>query len=709
MAETAAALAPVKTTEAVAAAGPIKMSAIAGALCIGAASLLSLGILPILLGGLVQAGRLTQVGVGQAAMLETFLLACGAAFGAFWMGQGAIRMKVRVAALALAAINVATAHATSTELVLVDRTVAGLFAGLLLGAANAIIVRGKNPGRLAGILLGLGMLPQVAAGYLMPVYLIPAFGPAGGFYALAAGVLVAAIGIAGLPAAVQPLTEQASASEPAGQPVILLFAAVVLQSCGLGAAWTYLELLSHQQGFAASVIGIAIAGSIAFQVAAAWLAAWLSPRFAKWPALLTLIAVQTITTALAIVTGSPPLFIAAVCIFGAMPPAMQPFQIGEMIALDKTRQAALLVGPMILFGNGLGPLIASGFATETDVRIAFWSGVAMTAVSALLYVFAAYRAAHPVPRKTPMRIDRAALMVPPPMSPAEERGLAKELSPKIAWPTFALAIVLPLAMAVLMWLGWTRLVPLWTCAIVLSFLSYACYTLVHEATHDNLVPGNAKLRWLNAVVGWIGALGEGFNWPLLMRTHMLHHSHTNGEDDPDIWVKGGFAELIMKALYQAVFVQTVPLFALRTLAPADYRTATRGLRGSEELQADIVPVAVFILLVASIATGHFQDWLFLLFIPTRIGGILLAIYFQWLPHHPFDSKARYTNTRIGLWPAAGALTLGQSYHLMHHLWPGVPFYNYGRFYRRMHPTLLAKGSRIEGHMVGAYAKDCSAG
>ena len=44
---------------------------------------------------------------------------------------------------------------------------------------------------------------------------------------------------------------------------------------------------------------------------------------------------------------------------------------------------------------------------------------------------------------------------------------------------------------------------------------------------------------------------------------------------------------------------------------------------------------------------------------------------------------------------------------MHHLWPSVPFYNYGRFYRRMRPTLLTKGSRIEGLMVGRYTKDRS--
>jgi hypothetical protein len=29
----------------------------------------------------------------------------------------------------------------------------------------------------------------------------------------------------------------------------------------------------------------------------------------------------------------------------------------------------------------------------------------------------------------------------------------------------------------------------------------------------------------------VGALGEGFNWPMLMRSRGPHHAHTNAQDD----------------------------------------------------------------------------------------------------------------------------------------------------------------------------------
>lgn len=292
------------------------------------------------------------------------------------------------------------------------------------------------------------------------------------------------------------------------------------------------------------------------------------------------------------------------------------------------------------------------------------------------------------------------------LAPAEEKRIAKDLSPPVAWPTLALAMVLPAAHWTVIGLGLARILPLWACALILSLTAYAHYTLVHESIHGNLAPGHPRLRSINALVGWIGALGLAFNWPMLMRGHVLHHAHTNTEQDPDIDVKGTFAHLIAKWLV-FVPVSLLPPIALKVLAPAQYRELDRMLTKSEMLQASLVAIGVLALAAVSIPTGHLLDWLCLLFIPSRVAALILQIFFSWLPHHPFDRTERYLNTRISLWPGASLLLLQQNLHLMHHLWPSVPFYNYGRLYRRLHSTIIGKGSRIEGLMVGAYARDRS--
>ena len=212
-----------------------------------------------------------------------------------------------------------------------------------------------------------------------------------------------------------------------------------------------------------------------------------------------------------------------------------------------------------------------------------------------------------------------------------------------------MAVVLPAAHWTVIGLGLARILPLWACALILTPTSYAHYTLVHESIHGNLAPGHPRLRWLNTLVGWVGALGLAFNWPIMMRGHALHHAHTNTDQDPDIHVKGTFAQLLAKWLV-FVPVSLLPPIALKVLAPAQYRKLDRMLTRSEMLQASLVSIGVLALAAASIPTGHVLDWLCLLFIPSRVAALILQIFFSWLPHHPFDRTERYLNTRISLWP-----------------------------------------------------------
>lgn len=285
------------------------------------------------------------------------------------------------------------------------------------------------------------------------------------------------------------------------------------------------------------------------------------------------------------------------------------------------------------------------------------------------------------------------------ISHAEERRIALELSPAVAWPTLALALVLPATLIGVIALGLARVLPLWACTPILALVSYAHYTLVHESIHGNVVASPKSAYWINTVVGWIGALGMGAGWPALQRTHVLHHSHTNSERDPDVMWKGSFLQLLGKWAF-SVSTSLIPLAAMRFISPARYRRIGTILSPSEIAQMSAVTLFTVALLVAALATGRFADWLMLWFLPTRLAVLILNIFFQWLPHHPFDRTERYLNTRISLWPGGAFVLLQQNLHLMHHLWPSVPFYNYARLFHRLRPVLRIEGSRIEGLRVG---------
>ena len=295
------------------------------------------------------------------------------------------------------------------------------------------------------------------------------------------------------------------------------------------------------------------------------------------------------------------------------------------------------------------------------------------------------------------------------ITPAAERAIARDLSPPIAWPTLALAVLLPASYGLIAWAGITGRIPLWLVTIMLPPICYAHYTLVHEAIHANILAAYPRLRGLETVIGWIGSMAIIMPYPILRRTHLLHHAHLNVEGkDPDLHVKGTFLQLLGKWLRFTPFVLLPPPLFLtlgldKVPAIGNYtRLAKSILTEAEYRQVTIAGYCQLTFLALSIVTGNFVLWLMLWFIPQRIAAIILNTVFQWLPHHPFDTTERYRSARISLWPGGDLLTLWQNLHLVHHLWPSVPFYRYRRFYTALKPLLIARHARFEGLMVGPY-------
>jgi beta-carotene hydroxylase len=79
------------------------------------------------------------------------------------------------------------------------------------------------------------------------------------------------------------------------------------------------------------------------------------------------------------------------------------------------------------------------------------------------------------------------------------------------------------------------------------------------------------------------------------------------------------------------------------------------------------------------------------FIPTAVVGLALGLFFDYLPHRPFQERDRWKNARVYPNPILNILIGGQNYHLIHHLWPSIPWYNYQPAYYATKPLLDEKG------------------
>jgi len=75
----------------------------------------------------------------------------------------------------------------------------------------------------------------------------------------------------------------------------------------------------------------------------------------------------------------------------------------------------------------------------------------------------------------------------------------------------------------------------------------------------------------------------------------------------------------------------------------------------------------------------------------RLAILFLAFAFDYVPHRPHAITAaedRYRATSVVESALLNVLLLGQNYHLVHHLYPGVPFYRYQSIWTRRRATLL---------------------
>jgi beta-carotene hydroxylase len=269
------------------------------------------------------------------------------------------------------------------------------------------------------------------------------------------------------------------------------------------------------------------------------------------------------------------------------------------------------------------------------------------------------------------------------MSMREERQVAQALSPPVAWPTLRLALLLPLAQAAFIAAALTGWALVWAVIVPLGYIHFAYYTLVHESIHGNVVR-DPRHAWIHRALGWFGALMMMTSYPALRRIHLLHHQHTNTDSDPDYNLCHG---PLWKSVGRVLYLRTLlllPLPIVRLVPAAAYTLKQARLTQSELRVHAIAVTALQLAFWVAVALGYGEVALLLYWLPMMIGLVLLNVFFQWLPHVPFDKTDRYGKARV-YWPGGARVLLGQNLHLGHHLWPSVPFYNYKRLNDRLRP------------------------
>lgn len=218
--------------------------------------------------------------------------------------------------------------------------------------------------------------------------------------------------------------------------------------------------------------------------------------------------------------------------------------------------------------------------------------------------------------------------------------------------------------------GW----PSWCIFIINVIALHVVGTVIHDASHNVA----HRSRIMNAVLGHGSALLLGFSFPVFTRVHMQHHANVNDpKNDPDHFVSTGGPLWLIAARF---FYHEIFFFKRRLWRKFELLEWFLGRLA--------VATVIFLAVQYDFLSYLFNFW----FSPALVVGLALGLFFDYLPHRPFKERDRWKNARVYPSPLLNLLIMGQNYHLIHHLWPSIPWYHYQTAYRVTQPLLDEKGS-----------------
>lgn len=206
-----------------------------------------------------------------------------------------------------------------------------------------------------------------------------------------------------------------------------------------------------------------------------------------------------------------------------------------------------------------------------------------------------------------------------------------------------------------------------------AFFVFWSFTPLHEAVHRNA----SSVNWLNDMIGTASAqlLLPGFSASLYRYLHVTHHARTGQADDPDLkfthknlllcWFNSAFLDVLWTRFYFSVWHER-PV--------AERARFTLGL---------VLYLTMFALAFAS---PYAVEFALAFLAPMFLGRIVTVYLFATIQHRkgheqrhdPFGATS-IQDVHSNWW--RHLFMLGQSQHLIHHLYPGVPWYKYDPIWR----------------------------
>jgi beta-carotene hydroxylase len=284
-----------------------------------------------------------------------------------------------------------------------------------------------------------------------------------------------------------------------------------------------------------------------------------------------------------------------------------------------------------------------------------------------------------------------------PNAPPDRQALSlvKPYQGMVAWPTVFLALAIIAAFILVTALACLHLIPLWLGLVLNTLILYADQTPLHEACHGNIAGKDSRYLWINHAVGYACGTLLLHEYKAFRFMHLTHHRDTNNPElDPDHWVAVRNPFLVFFRCLTIVF--WYHRYFWRHIA---FHPHVPGMRA---LATHIVILhAIYYSIALALAVfGWWREVLMLWIFPHILASALIIYFFAYLVHKPHEVHERYRDTNVFwvkgkiLGPVVNWSYMFQNFHLIHHLFPRVPFYLYPKAFRSLKPVLDEEGAHI---------------
>ena len=239
--------------------------------------------------------------------------------------------------------------------------------------------------------------------------------------------------------------------------------------------------------------------------------------------------------------------------------------------------------------------------------------------------------------------------------------------PKFAWPTIILFLICAGVMFGATWAAIYGHISYLAACLINGTSGYFMFSPMHDAIHSSV----GRSKKLNLWVGRITFLyfSSLVAFELMRFIHFRHHRNANGEgDEADHIVQSGPA-----------WLRPLKWPFIDLIYGWKYLGYWKDRPKSETRSVIIMFLTTLVVWPWLIINGYLMELLMFWIIPQRISFFFISFIFVYLPHVPNEISEkedayRATSIREGMEWFLSPLMMYQNYHLVHHLYPNVPFY-----------------------------------